>query len=470
MRYLFILFVLILFTPELQASVTVSSRQPEYAGRKLEFYTHSDPITLKSTLLFSLQFDQAGKAFTTVDITEATCFYCDFDVYRGNVYLEPNKNITLNMPPLREKSFADQKNPYFEPIPFWFTAGQKDDLNNKISAFIIQFDQLTDKYFNQLYFQQSKAIYDSLIYQINKQYPDNASPVFDMYKKLSLKILQVDVFRLKPENYASEFSGITSANWQNPAFEDLFEKAFDNQLSFAVKSIKGGDLRKAANSSDINFLQNWVKTKFNVSGEMAQLVLLKLLNDGFYSGDFSKNAIESMVQSSLFRNNNSAIIRNTSENIYTKFTFLKNGTFAPEICLPDLKGTTICTAKNNQKYKYLIFADIEMVVCREHLKYLSAINEKYQKYLEIYVVFRDNSISEIEKFISENPVPGYLLIDKTGKFTSKYEIRSFPQCFLLDENHKVKFESAKAPLDGFEQQFGTFLRNKLIEQQRNQSR
>ena len=116
MRYLFFLFVLILFTPELQASVTVSSRQPEYAGRKLEFYTHSDPITLKSTLLFSLQFDQAGKAFTTVDITEATCFYCDFDVYRGNVYLEPNKNITLNMPPLREKSFADQKNPYFEPM------------------------------------------------------------------------------------------------------------------------------------------------------------------------------------------------------------------------------------------------------------------------------------------------------------------------------------------------------------------
>lgn len=470
MRHLLFLFILLFSVPKLWAGVTITCSQPEYAGQKLEFYYHTDPVTLKKTIAFSLQFNNNGKASATVDVTKTTCFYCDFGIYRGTVFLEPATAISLKMPPLHEKSFADQKNPYFEPVAFWFTTEQKNNLNNKVSAFSIQFNQLTDKYFNQLYFRQSKIVYDSLIYQLNKLFPNSDSPVFDIYKKLSLKILQVDVFRLNPENYSSEFSNISSGNWQIPAFEDLFEKTFNDQLSFAAKSVKGDDLRKAVNSSDLKYLENWIKTKFKVSGEMTQLVLLKLLYDGYYSGDFSKSAIESMVQASQFRTNNTVIIRKAAENIYEKFTFLKKGTLAPEICLPDLIGTTICTTKNNHKYKYLLFADIEMIVCREHLKYLAAIEEKFQKYLEIYVVFRNDDTGEIKKFIAENPVPGYLLIDKSGDITEKYEIKSFPQCFLFDENHKVKFESAKSPLDGFEQQFGAFLRNDLFEQQRNQSR
>ena len=29
------------------------------------------------------------------------------------------------MPPLREKSFADEKNPFFEPVAFWFNTEEK---------------------------------------------------------------------------------------------------------------------------------------------------------------------------------------------------------------------------------------------------------------------------------------------------------------------------------------------------------
>ncbi len=469
MRYLLFLSILFFAIPELWAGVTISSSQPEYAGQKLEFYYHSDPVTLKKALAFSLQFDDNGKASTTVDIKNITCYYSNFGIYRGSLFLEPGKDVVLKMPPLRQKSFADQKNPYFEPVPFWFNTAKEDNLNNRISAFTIQLNQYTDKYFDRLYFQQSKSIYDSLILQLNKEFSGNESGTFKTNKDLTLRMLKVDVFRLKPEKYSSEFSDISSKYWQDPAFENLFEKTFNNQLSFAAKTIKGEDLRKATNSSDLKYLEKWVNSKFQVSGEMAQLVLLKLLHDGYYSGDFSKNAIESTIQSSFFKNSSSPIIRRTAENIYFKFTFLKTGTLAPEICLPDLNGKIICTTKDNQKYKYLVFADIEMIVCREHLKYIAAINEKFQKYLEIYVIFRDNNTSEIKKFIDENPVPGYLLIDKNGEFTRKYGIRSFPQCFLLDKNHKVEFESTKAPLDGFEQQFGTFLKNKLFEQQRNQS-
>ena len=62
-------------------------------------------------------------------------------------------------------------------------------------------------------------------------------------------------FRLKPENYTSEISTIPSTQWQNPAFENLFEKTFNNQFSSAAKSVNGAEIRNAINNSDLKFLR-----------------------------------------------------------------------------------------------------------------------------------------------------------------------------------------------------------------------
>lgn len=470
MRLLLFSLLIFLGISPLYAKVTISANQPEYANKKLEFYVHDDPVTLSKVTVFELIFDKQGTASVTIDINETTCYYCDFGIYRGILFVEPAGNISLKIPPLREKSFADDKNPFFEPVKFWFNTNEPDNINNQISTFTLQLNRYTDEHFDQLYFHQSKAVYDSLLLIIDKNFSGLTSPTFKTYKNLSLKLLLADVFRLTPENYASEISSISSSQWQNPAFEDLLVKAFNSQLSSTAKSVNGTDIKKAIGNSDLNFLTNWVQYHFNISGETAQLALLKLLYDGYYSGDFSKSSIEKMIQSSYFANAKNKLISKTAINIYSKFTFLKVGTAAPEICLDDLKGTENCTLKNNGKYKYLLFVDLEMAVCREHLKYLSAIDEQFQKYLEIYVIFRDIDITEINKFIAENPVPGKLLIDKNGEYISGYNIKTFPQCFLLNENHNVKLESAKSPLDGFEQQFSTLLRNDFIEKQRNQSR
>ncbi len=111
-----------------------------------------------------------------------------------------------------------------------------------------------------------------------------------------------------------------------------------------------------------------------------------------------------------------------------------------------------------------------MVVCREHLKYLETIQQNFQKHLEIIIVLRETEPDEVKKFITENKIPGIKLMDTNNEYISKYKIKSFPYCFLLDEKHTIQFTNAKAPLDGFEQQFGPFLRNTLFQRQRNQSR
>lgn len=462
--------ILLLFSllPFFGFSTTIRCSNTEYAGKQLNFYKFTDPISGEKELAFTLEFDAAGKCDSDIKATQTIYTFCDFGIYRGMLFLEPNATLDLKLPPFRKKSFANQKNPYFSPASFWIISESRDQLNDKISGFEQQLNNLSDKHFRELYLQQSKTMYDSLTWQLNQAYPETTPAIFAQYKSLKTQLIKVDIFRLAPENYSEILDGIKPEFWTNEAFISLFEKTFDEQLSFSAKAIGGKEISNAVQQENTKALLNFVKSKYKVSGKMAELVLLKLLHDGFYSNDFSKTAIKKMVSSAFFMQNSNQIIKKAAINIETKFLFLQKGSVAQKICLKDLQGKNNCTNANSTKFKYIVFADVETLVCQEHLKYLSRINELFNKNLDIYVVLRKTDKAGIEKFFTENELPGIKMIDVENNYIGSYKIRSFPQCFLFDEKHRVTFTSTQAPLDGFEQQFGTYLRNELFMRQRNQ--
>jgi hypothetical protein len=464
------LFFLLLFAAHFAfGTTTIKCENADYAGRKLDFYFYTDPVTKESKFAFSLKFDKSGKSIATTNYKTTGFVFCDFDIYHGMLFIEPGKTVEILLPPVHEKSFADQKNPYFSPAAFWFKTKNNNQLNDRISDFTQQFNRLTNKYFNQLYFRQSKEIYDSLTYFIDKQFGDIHSETFLFHKKSKLKMVVAEAFREKPEQFSNYFANAKSKFWLYPSFIDIFEKAFNNQLSFVAKSVKEEDLRKAVNGANIQVLQKFVKNRYSVSGEMADLVTLKLLHDAYYSNQFSKTAIRKMVKNEKFTKNGNKIVKVAALRCSAKFTHLQKGTPAPVICLKDISGQQVCTNKEKTKFKYIIFADTEMIVCREQLKYLTNIQQRFQKYLEIFVVLRKTDEPEMKKFLDKNKIVGTKLIDTNGEFISGYKIKSFPQCFLLNENHEVQFTATKTPLEGFEQQFGKFLQNELFMRQRNQS-
>jgi len=470
MNKLLLLLTLLSLVNYSRALTTIKCNNQEYAGKKLDFYTYSDPITKEREFLFSLQFDTNGKSIASPEISRTCYVFSYFGVYQGMLYLEPNQTQVLKLPPFREKSFAEQKNPYFSPVSFWFVTESKSQLNDQVSGLTQITNQLTDKHFNQLYFRQSRAVFDSITFQVDQKFPDTASETFNTHKELSIKSIEIEAFRLKPEKYSALFSDLKQDQWLQPAFISLFEKTFGGQLSFGAKSINGNNIKNAVNTADLSFLVDFVQNKYKISGKIVDLVLLKMLYDGFYSGYFSTSSIKKLIKNDRFTKNSNNTVKKASFLILERFNHLQKGTEAPVICLNDLKGNKKCTNSSNDKFKYLVFADSEMIVCREQLKYLSSVDERFHTYLEIYVIHRDTDKAAIKKFLDQNNITGINLIDENNNYIAEYNIKSFPVCFLLDENHKVQFTNAKAPLEGFEQQFGSFLQQELFQRQRNQSR
>lgn len=469
-RYFFLVLISVLL-PAINVSATVlRCEHPDYANKTIEFLRYEDPVSDNLETAFVLEFDAQGKCSFNIDVKTTDYVFADFGIYRGMLFLEPGKTIELKLPPFRAKSFSEEKNPYFQPVAFWFLSKNGNELNDQISALEQQINFLTDKYFNDLYLRQRREVFDSLKIQIEAKMPQNASKTLAIHKELKLQLIEADIFRMRPEACSSVFNNIAPEFWLHPAFHESFNKTFDRQLSFSAQAIRGKEVKEAVENMDLPNLKAFVVKKYKVDGKMADLVLLKLLHDGFYSGEFSKSAIKKLAGDKLFSQNQEPSIRIAAKNILEKFSFLAKGSSAPLVCLNNLTAEKVCTNAETGKFKYLIFVDVETAVCREHLKYLSRIDELFNRNLDIFVILRNTGKQGIEEFFATNPVPGEKLIDVENSAIESYKIRSYPQCFLLDEQHRVVFENTKAPLDGFEQQFGEWYRREMFMRQRNQDR
>ena len=461
-------FFLILVFPAL--ATVVEGTNTDYAGKELTFFRYADPVTKEKIQVFTLEMDENGNFSTDTEIAEATFVFCEFGIYRGLLFLEPQKTVQLLLPPWREKSFADQKNPFFQPVEFWFVTNRGNQLNDQVAEFDAKLNQLTDKYFNQLYFRQSKPIYDTITTLLNKQFEEIKAPVFDTHKTLKLQVVKADAFRLNPSGLSDAFISTNPKFWTHRAFIELFEKTFDNKLSFEIKKVDNAQIIKAVARANTDFLLDFTKEKYGLKSPATELALLKMLHDGFYSGDFPKKAIINILSSGKLQNNSNKKIATIAKNVKEKLDFMLPESKAPVICLKNTDGNKVCTDRNSEKFKYFIFADTEMVVCREHLKYLPKIKERFSEHLEIFVILRKTDLIDMKIFLDKQEIPGIHLVDENGEYIEQYRIKSFPVCVLLNENHEVVFSPAKAPLDGFEQQFGKYLQRELFERQRNQAR
>lgn len=469
LKFVVFLFVFFLLLTNLSAT-TIRCNNKTYAGKSIVFYQWDDPITNSMSKAFKMQLDAKGFCSVDINIEKLEYFFSDFGVYRGMLLVEEGKTLELKLPPLREKTFVDEKNPYFQPISFWFITEDGNHLNDRISEFEQQLNVFSDKHFNELYLQQSRTVFDSLsiiLTEFVNKYPDKA---LEVHKNLQLKMLESDVFRLRPESFTSVFENIDSRFWLHPAFMDALNKTFDRQLNFSARAIGGDRLRKIIATEDLTALLEFIGNKYEISGKSVEIVALKMLHDGFYSDEFNQQNIKNLVRNTRFTNNKTGIIKVTSTNLIEKFDFLSVGSIAPPVCLKNLEGEKLCSDEGKDKFKYIVFADFETAVSREHLKYLSRIDELFRKNLDIFVVLRNTNLTNVQQFVDEQKLTAEILPDINGDYIKEYKIRSFPQCFLLDENHHVVFENTKAPLDGFEQQFGSWLRNELFQRQRNQSK
>jgi hypothetical protein len=437
-------------------SVTISGSEPSYAGRTLEFMTWTDPVSKNEKSVFQLVIDEKGNFSTEVMISETLFCFCDLGIYRGQIILLPDENMKLKLPPVKEKSFEESKNPYFEPVEIWLRANEGSDksLTNLISRFDNQFYGLNDQYFNQLYLRNLKNYQDTIRIKLDSEFSKYTHPYFLIHRQIRFKSLEAEMARAGREKIIGSLKNIKSDEWDQPAFTSLLNSLLVNTLSNESKAMSGSRIKQWIRDKNMAEFKKWATAFTATTSPLTDLVMLKMMHDAFYSGAFSKPAILQMLRSDYFSQNIYPEIIRISGEVISKITYLEKGSLAPGICLPLLSQSTWCSTDNKKPYLYILFADLDIPVCQEQVKYLKTMTEKTGTNLEILLVISPSPMMNVTDFVAKNQVPGIVVIDHDNYLTGrKFRVRSYPSAFLLDKNHKVLLAPAKTPLDGFEFQF-----------------
>jgi hypothetical protein len=447
--------LLIVLTAFQASAARIEGFEPDYAGRTIEFMTWTDPVSKNEAAAFTLRIGPQGRIQVETGIQEVLFCYAEFDSYRGKMVIIPGQTLKIKLPPLKEKTFEESKNPYFKPIELWIIGqeGGQEDLSTRFARFDQRFYSLQDKYFNQLFYRQQRQYLDSMRIPLDTEFGRIRQQEFQWHQRLMIMTTEAGIMRTGREKLLGSLKELPPSAWRLPAFADLTDRLLTNTLSQESKSAQGAKLRSVVSQQKLAELKNWTENLTGTVSPMSDLLLLKILHDAFYSGEFPKNAILQMLQQKHFSGHPVREVRHAAAEVHSKLQFLHTGTQAPVICLPSLTGDTVCSTSNAKPFQYILFADLEIPVCREQVKYLTEIYERIGEHAEFLLILSPSEKIDNLEFVTSNRIPGRIVSDDYTRMTGrKYKIRAYPSALLINRDHKVVLSPAKTPLDGFELQ------------------
>lgn len=447
--------------PTYAKSIRIEGHEPDYAGLNIVFQAYTDPVSRNTQSIFSLSIGPQGRIIADIDLREPIYCFAEIDIYLLKLMLAPGDTLRIKLPPRKSKSFEESKNPYFKPIEIWVLTQSKNasHLNSQFARFDQKYYMLNDKYFNQLYYGRQISYLDSVMIPLENEFGDEHNPLFSAHKKLMLKSIESGILRTGRERLMSDIESLPLLAWMLPSFSELLDRLYSQTWVTESRRPQGRFLKSQVAGQKITELRNWTAQFTGTEAPLKDLILLKLMHDAFYSGEFSKRAIIEMLGNDIFTKNQINKIPLTAKDIQEKLEYLLPGTPAPEICLPLISEGTYCSKTSGKTMQYILFADLEIPVCQEQVKYLTTLNDKIGNSADILLILKPSDRINQTDFIKRHNIPGKIVLDTQDAIYGRlFKVRAYPSAFLIDQNHLVILAPAKNPLDGFEFQFESLKR------------
>jgi peroxiredoxin len=190
--------------------------------------------------------------------------------------------------------------------------------------------------------------------------------------------------------------------------------------------------------------------------------MLKGIHDGFYTADFSREALL-IVLDSLVANTQIAVHKTTGRQIRKKVTKLLQGYPAPDFSLYDPQGKLKSLKDFQGRYIYLMFCTTQNYACISEFEQLKKIHEKFGEHVTIITILGDEQFLESQKYIKGKQLPWTFLHYGNYPYVLKeYDIRAFPTYFLLDNEGRMAISPAPSPSENIELKLFNELRAKGI--------
>ncbi|MBI4645180.1 MAG: TlpA family protein disulfide reductase, partial [Bacteroidia bacterium] len=387
--------------------------------------------------------------------------FTNLGIYQGTLFVEPGKAYNLILPEKNEKEPADIVNPYFQEIKLYLGISNSDtnELNFNIRLF--------DNYFEDIIRsdialkRENHQKLDTLLNTLDSLFSFFNHPYFNAYKEYKLAILRYLSYQ-RNFNYAVfNYFRNKPVMYNNMSYMEFFNKLFENFFQYYSQIEEGHTLYQ-----DINLAKSIKALKETLGKNIAfdndtlkELVILKGLHDAFFFNITNQNNLFRKQQ--LFQTLDSIRIltkipvhKFIAQNIYSKATYLMQGTKAPEFSLYSINNKLFNLDNLKGKYIYIGFYSLFSTPCMHDLEDLKVLRKKHGRAFEIVTIFIDRNVEEAVSYIKEKDYKWlFLNYSNQPEILKQYKVAAYPTYYLIGPDGNLVLSPAPAPSENFENRF-----------------
>ncbi len=466
--------ILLLFsTFSFGQSTIIHGVSEDYANEKISVDYVFNPITNNTISLDTISIDSSGKFSTELTLEGLTWIQLELGVYKCLLLIMPGHKYEISLPPRRDKTEAEIRSLFFESIAIYIrvkedvlqnenlTFAKHCDLNSNIFKFDTLLFSIND---DQLIARNRKESFpiDSLIESVERNYKNDTSTYFSKYRKYRYGLIQMNSgirsLKIIYDNYLS----VESPELHNPAYLDLFSKMYERFFYYFSRTKDGADLNHAINAEhSLSALRRELKKHNSIPNDtIADLVIMKEVNDSFYRDYYYKEALLILLDSIIVNPSIPAYSLFASD-IHDKLTNLMIGTLPPDFELLNQSEKRISLEDLKGKYVFLVFCTPDDYSCLKEYPFLRLLHEKHHDYLEVTSVMVTETLTDMQEFMKRNKYSWLsLFYGNNEELLQSYSVNSFPTCFLIGPDGLLIQSPATLPTEGFEQQLFRIMRSR----------
>ena len=387
------------------------------------------------------------------------------------LFIQPGNQYDLYIPPRREKTEAEEKNPFFQPVRVHLRVKKQIEKEKKDTIFppadinskIFRFDTLIFSRNRELLEarRDNKTFdADSLIQTIEDRFIRDTSDYFRNYRYFRYGLVQINSSDKKLKFLYDNYLQQTLPQTGNPAYMELFNKMYDRFFFYYARTPQGKGLVSVINRKhDLKELRSLLKNHPAIPDDtLADLVILKEVNEQFYKNIFYKKALLILLDS-LGKNPALPHYEKLAAGIHDKLTSLMIGTPPPELTLTDRYGKTRSLDNFKGRYIYLNFCTTDNYTCMMEYPFLESMHSKHAGYLEVLTVMVSESHQKMVEFMERNNYHwNALYYDQDHELLEKYDIRAYPTAYLIGPDGRLIQSPATLASEGFEEQLFRIMR------------
>lgn len=427
---------------------TIQGFAPSYVGKKVEIFEIQDYMSMLTTKVATAEV-KADSTFELNIFNDRTRKYrIEIGENHFHIYAQPDAEY---------KIYVKKSSPYLDKnakgieVEFFFIDLESTDINYKI----LMFEEASLNFLKRNYSHEAKNSsqfvkqLDTFKVEVHNVYKDDTSTFFRKYVRFAIASLDNLAFsggRNKYEKY--DFYIKPETVWyQNDRYMEYILKYYEN-YSYELSNELNESFYQGVIQSSPTIVINKLGADYALDNiRLRELVMIKMLSDVFYSGDYPQTNILTMLDSistnGLFSEN-----KKIASNIKYRLLDLVPGAKMPNFRL-EVKGESKSKDDYRGKHLYIQFVKEGTKKSENDIELIRPLYDKYMRYTEmITVVVTDDKaiLSDPSSYIKKHKMGWETsFINSDDEILNKLNVKSYPHYILMDAAGYVVAAPALSP-------------------------